>query len=396
MLDFSPQYVHTPAALKPLLTAVENCDRVGLDTEFVSEGTYEPILCLVQIATAEGIWIVDPLAVSDLRPLWLLLTEPDRLVIALAAREEIRFCIRGADRPPPRVFDPQVAAGLVGYGYPLSHTNLVRKVLGVRVAGGESFTDWRRRPLTDKQVEYAADDVRHLLALEQHLMADADQRGRREWVELECAKLLDRVTNGAQEERWMRVSGSGNLQRRELAVLRELWRWRDQEARRTNQPSRRVLRDEMLIEIAKRRPASVNDLFELRGLERGSVRSAGPAIVGAVERALALPPSEYPESLRRDDPPQVAVLGQLLSVAANSLAEEHEVDPALLATSSDLQDLVRWKLGLLPQDPEPPVLQGWRGEILGHSLLELLEGKRTLRVGDLGRRYPLVFEPRTL
>ena len=190
----------------------------------------------------------------------------------------------------------------------------------------------------------------------------------------------------------MRVSGSGSLQRRELAVLRELWRWRDEEARRTNQPSRRVLRDEMMVEIAKRRPATVNDLFELRGLERGSLKSAGPAIVGAVERALKLPPAEYPESLRRDDPPQVSVLAQLLSVATSSLAEEHEVDPALLATSADLQDLVRWKLGLIPPDPEPPVLQGWRGEILGHTLLELLEGRCTLRVGDRGKRYPLVFE----
>jgi ribonuclease D len=180
-----------------------------------------------------------------------------------------------------------------------------------------------------------------------------------------------------------------------LAVLRELWRWRDQEARRANQPSRRVLRDEMLIEIAKRRPATVAELFDLRGLERGSVRNAGPAIVAAVAQALQLDPSAYPELLRRDDPPQVSVLGQLLSVAAGSLAEEHEVDPALLATSSDLQDLVRWKLGLLPAEPEPAVLQGWRGEILGHSLLEILDGKRVLRVGDVKKRHPLVFESKS-
>lgn len=384
------QYVHTPAELQALLPYLERAERVAFDTEFVSEGAYEPILCLIQIGTAEGLWIVDPIALADLRPLWELITAPERRMVALAAREEIRFCLRYAGRPPQNLLDPQIAAGLLGYGYPLSHTNLVRKALGVNVAGGEAFTDWRKRPLTDRQLEYAADDVRYLLELEDVLLKDADRRGRRAWLQGESERLIERVRTAESEERW-RVSGSAGLNRRDLAVLRELWRWRDSLARRANAPARRILRDDLLIEVARRKPPTPADLMQLRGLEKNFVRESGPRIVEAVQTALKLPEADLPKSSRRDDPPQVGVLTQFLSLAANGLAAEHEVEPALLATTSDLQDLVRWKLGRGNGD-EPPLLQGWRGEILGQPLIEILEGRRLVRVCSLKSPNPLVFE----
>lgn len=391
MSETNVQYVNTPGRLTGVIDAVRRTDRVALDTEFVSEGTYEPVLCLVQIATAEGIWLVDPLAVSDLKTLWEELTSPDRELIALAAREEIRFCLRGAGRAPTRLLDPQLAAGLLGYGYPLSHTNLVRKALGVEVAGGEAFTDWRQRPLSNRQLDYAADDVRHLLVLRDRLLAEADRLGRTEWVWGECARLAEKVAAAEREERW-RVSGSAGLSRKELGVLREVWRWRDESARRSNTPPRRIMRDELLIEIARRKPANVADLFALRGLDRGAARSSGPAIVAAVQAALQLPNAELPESWRRDDPPQVGVLAQLLAVSVSALSAEYGIDPQLLATSADLQDLIRWRLNGKPSDPEPPLLSGWRGEILGQPLRELLEGRRHLRVVNLKAANPLAFE----
>lgn len=366
---------------------------VALDTEFVSEGAYEPVLCLIQIATEGGIWIVDPFAGIDLFPLWEAVTAPERELVVLAAREEIRFCIREAKRPPARMFDAQIAAGLVGNGYPMSHTNLVRKVVGVQVQGGESFTDWRKRPLSAKQLEYAADDVRYLLELRARLMADAERLSRVPWVAAECDRLVERVVAAEQEERWRRVSGSTGLNRRDLATLRELWLWRDSEARRENAPPRRILRDDLLVEIAKRRPTTTADLFALRGLERGSIRAAGNAIVKAVQRALDLPDSELPRILRRDDPPQVTILGQLLSVAANGLAEEHEVDSQLLATTADLQEVVRWRLGVGGVEGDPFLFQGWRGELLREPLSEILDGKRCARVGNLKKPSPLIFEP---
>lgn len=390
MKELPTQYVHTAQGLAPLLEALERAERVAFDTEFVSEGAYEPILCLIQIATTEGIWIVDPLAGLDLKPLWELITSEEREMVALAAREEIRFCLRYAGRAPQRLLDPQIAAGLLGYGYPLSHTNLVKKALGVNVAGGEAFTDWRQRPLTPRQLEYAADDVRYLHQLRELLMGYAMRRERVSWVDAECRRLVDRVIAAETEERW-RVSGSAGLGRRDLAVLREIWRWRDRTARDTNTPARRIMRDDLLVEIARRKPPTTSDLFQLRGLDR-TARDAGPKIVAAVKEALALLDSELPKSARRDDPPQVGVLTQFLSLAANALAAEHEVEPALLATTSELQDLVRWRLGR--GEEEPPLVQGWRGEILGQPLNQVLDGDRVVRVTSLKTANPLVFEER--
>lgn len=385
----APPYIDSAAKLAKLIEELRPQHEIGIDTEFISEGRYEPHLCLLQIAADMRVWIVDPLAVQNLSELWALLTEPGRELVTVAARQEIKFVDKGAAHPPAKILDLQIAAGLVGYGYPLSHTNLVLRVLGEKIHGGESFTDWRRRPLTPVQLKYAADDVRYLLAMREKLLARAERMNRRPWVEAECDRMVHEVLR--EEERW-RISGSARLSRRQLGVLRELWRWRDRSARNMNLPANRVLGDSMLVEVAKRSPKSSEDLFALRGLDRKVLRDAECEILAAVNEALALPESQLPGHIRRDDPPQVGVLTKLLSVAANGLAAEHQVDPALLATTADLQELVRWKLD--PNGEETAVLlEGWRGEILREPLMGILEGRRCVRVGDLSEDNPLKFEP---
>ena len=385
----APPYIDSAAKLAKLIEELRPQHEIGIDTEFISEGRYEPHLCLLQIAADSRVWIVDPLAVPNLTELWALLTEPGRELVTVAARQEIKFVDKGAAHPPAKILDLQIAAGLVGYGYPLSHTNLVLRVLGEKIHGGESFTDWRRRPLTPVQLKYAADDVRYLLAMREKLLVRAERMNRRPWVEAECDRMVHEVLR--EEERW-RISGSARLSRRQLGVLRELWRWRDRSARNMNLPANRVLGDSMLVEVAKRSPKSSEDLFALRGLDRKVLRDAECEILAAVNEALALPESQLPGHIRRDDPPQVGVLTKLLSVAANGLAAEHQVDPALLATTADLQELVRWKLD--PNGEETAVLlEGWRGEILREPLMGILEGRRCVRVGDLSEDNPLKFEP---
>jgi len=381
-------YIDTAAKLAKLLEELGPHSVLGIDTEFISEGRYEPHLCLVQLAAADQVWIVDPLAVQKLDALWKVLSEPGRELVAVAARQEIKFVEKNAGSPPGKVLDLQVAAGLVGYGYPLSHTNLVLRVLGQKIHGGESFTDWRKRPLTPLQLKYAADDVRYLLAMRENLLERAAKMNRVSWIEAECERMLADVLR--EEERW-RVSGSARLNRRQLAVLRELWRWRDRSARALNMPANRILGDSMLVEVAKRSPKTSEDLFALRGLDRRLLRDAEHDLVAAVNTALQLPDAQLPGHVRRDDPPQVTVLTKLLSVAANGLAAQFHVDPALLATTADLQDLVRWKL-----DPDGNggalLLEGWRGELLREPLLGILEGRRCVRVGDLAEDNPLMFE----
>jgi ribonuclease D len=386
-MDLASQYVDQASQLAPLIEHLSTQPVVGFDTEFISEGRYEPALCLVQLSTPDGIWIVDPIAIQDLSDLWKVLAS--RELVTVAARQEIKFCEKGAGVPPVSVLDLQVAAGLLGFGFPLSHTNLVLRILNIKVHGGESFTDWRKRPLTAVQLKYAADDVRYLLQIREKLLRRAEKMGRVDWIRGECARMVTDVLR--EEERW-RVSGSSRLNRRQLAALREVWRWRDRAARKSNIPVGRVLSDAMLIEVAKRSPASVEDLFAIRGLDRKLFRNSEADVVGAVKKAQELPEDKLPSNERREDPPQVAVVQKLLSVAANGLAAEYDVDPALLATTSDLQDLVRWFLEGETVGDEPDAMVGWRGEILREPLLGFLEGKRYVRVGNIKKANPLVFE----
>jgi ribonuclease D len=386
-------FVDEAQGLKDVIAAIDKSPVVGFDTEFVGETTYEPRLCLLQVSAEDGrIFVIDPMAGLDLSAFWTALTEPSREVIALAARQELLFCLRYAGRMPGSVFDPQVAAGLVGFAYPLSHTNLVQRLLNVRIEGGEAYTDWRKRPLARRQLEYAADDVRYLHALRRELQSRAETLDRLDWLEDECRAAAGRVLESESEEKWARVSGASGLKRRDLAVLRELWRWRDASARSADAPPRRLLGDDLMVAIAKRSPRSVGDLLALRGMDRPNLRRAGSQIVEAVEQGMKLPEKELPATLRRDDPPQVALLAQLASIISNSLAIENQVHPSLLATSSDLQDFVRGELAE-HEAQRSPLLDGWRGEILGRPLMALLEGRMAVRVADIRSASPLHIEP---
>jgi ribonuclease D len=381
-------YIDSAQKFEDLLRKLSSHTIIGLDTEFISEGRYEPELCLVQLSTAENIFVIDPIVLPDLAPMWELLAAPGREIVTVAARQEIKFCAKGAGAAPACVLDLQIAAGLLGYGYPLSHTNLCLRILNARVNGGESFTDWRKRPLRPVQLEYAADDVRYLLPMREKILASAQKLARTNWVRGECDRLVKTVMR--EDERW-RISGSARLSLRQLAVLREVWRWRDRQARGLNVPGARVLGDSMLIEVARRSPATVEDLFSIRGLDSRLLRKAEQDVVDAVTVARSIPEADLPSNERRDDPAQVAVLTKLLSVAVANLAAETDVDTALLATTSDLQEIVRW---FLDKDlaPYPEVLEGWRGEILHEALIGFLEGKRVIRVGNVRRPNPLIFE----
>ena len=383
-------FVDNPSRLGAAVKAITRSPIVGFDTEFVGDATYEPRLCLIQVATDDGIFLIDPLSSLDLREFWLALTAPGREIVAFAARQELVFCLRHAGRLPEAVFDPQIAAGLVGFGYPLSHTNFVRRLFGVRVAGSEAYTDWAKRPLNSQQLRYAADDVRHLLESRQQLIDLAESMGRLDWLDSEFGALLDAVRKADEEERWWKTPGLSRMDGRVLAVLRALWRWRDSRAREANLPPRRVLGDDLMLEIAKRGPRTVANLFALRGMDRPALRKSGEDIVAAVHAGLAVPEQELPALIalvRHDDPPQVVLLGQLLAILTNSLAAEHKVAGTMLATTAELQEFVRWRLGL--STAEPPLMTGWRGEILGQPLVELLEGKRYVHVIDAGSPNPL-------
>ena len=289
----------------------------------------------------------------------------------------MRICLLRTGALPRRVFDVQIAAGLVGYSYPLSLVNLVSQVLKISLPGSETRTDWRRRPLTPAQLRYALDDVRYLLELADQLESELAQMGRTAWAEEEFADFLDAIENRADEERWRRLPGLHQLNRRGLETARRLAEWREDEARRQNRPLRQVMRDDLLVAIAKRQPASRRDLEALRDFNRPGLMQQEPGDPRGDRGGPRHPDEPLPEPAQRpDDSPGASTVANLLSAALAQLCVQNKVAGSLVANVADLKHLIRWHLDGRPDIARPALLKGWRGELCGELLLEVLEGRR--------------------
>lgn len=386
----------TSEALQELIDHIRQSGRFAFDTEFVSEDTFEPVLCLVQVATDTRLAVVDPLKVGDLQPFWDAVVDPSLDVVMHAAGEDLRICKLQTGTLPKRVFDVQIAAGLVGFGYPLSLGNLVHQALGVSLLGGETRTDWRRRPLSDAQLRYALEDVRHLLDLADQIGADLKKLDRSNWVEDEFSSFLHAIEHRADEERWRRLSGLHMLNRRGLEVARRLSEWRSSDARRSNRPLRSVLRDDLLVAIAKRQPANRRDLEALRDFNRPHLLSKANEILGVIAEAQEVPPENLPEPAERhDDLPGLAMVVSLLSATLSQACVQSQVAVGLAGGVSDLKELVRWYLDGQPDRQTPELLRGWRSEVFGQTLLDVLSGRRALRIVDPEADVPVALDPVT-
>jgi ribonuclease D len=386
--------ISTPAQLHELVRHVRAEGRFGFDTEFVSEETFEPVLCLIQVATEDRLAVVDPMAVHDLGPFWELVLDPELEVVMHAAGEDMRICLLRTGQLPRRVFDVQIAAGLVGYSYPLSLMNLIAQVLRISLPGSETRTDWRRRRLTPAQLRYALDDVRYLLNLADHLQSELKLLERTRWAEEEFADFLDSIEDRADEPRWRRLPGLHQLSRRGLETARRLAAWREDEARRLNRPLRQTMRDDVLVAIAKRQPANRRDLEALRDFNRPALLSKSQAILAVIDEARAVPDNQLPaQPARPDDSPGASTVASLLSAALAQLCAEKEVASSLVASVADLKHLIRWHVGGRPAEDRPALLNGWRDDLCGELLLEVLEGRRTFRVVDPTSEFPVALEP---
>jgi ribonuclease D len=386
-------FITSESQLDALVGRLADHDSLGFDTEFVSEHTYRSQLCLIQVAAGDVLAVIDTLKVRELEPFWRLLTNPDRTTVVHAGREELGFILHAIGERPARLFDVQVAAGLVDHDYPAGYASIVRRMLGQPTSKGETRTDWRKRPLSPAQIDYALDDVRHLHDLWKTLAQKLADRGRSNWMTEEMASWLDEVEASFTRKRWRRVSGLNGLSRRELAVARELWHWRDSVAEDRDMPPKRVLRDDLLVELAKRKSADPQQIAAIRGMQRSDLRHILPAIADAIDRGLNLPDDELPGGEKhRAPPPQVNVLGQFLATAIGGLCRNLEIAPSLVGTASDMRELLAWKLNHGKDDPPPALMQGWRAEVIGSLIDDLLAGRASLRVSDLKSRDPLVIE----
>ena len=385
--------ITTAAELAECCAYLSQCKRFGFDTEFVGEDSYHPRLCLIQIAAGDSLYLIDPFALESLEPFWKMVVDPSNLVIVHAGREEVRLCHLWSGQTPGNLFDLQIAAGLAGLPYPLGHGPLVSHVLGKKLAKGETLTEWRTRPLTKAQIGYAFDDVRYLLTLWEKLAERLEKLDRMSWAQEEFARLREQATPDDEglsfsTDKWRRLRGASGLERRRLAILRELFYWREKAAADANRPARTILRDDLLVEITRRNPKSVKDLQPVRGLAKRHL----DAVFTALERGRNVPPEECPVLMERDqDAPQQGLLVNLLAAHLAHLSEKMELASNLVATNQELKMLVRSRLQGVPPPRTSLLHQGWRAQHILPHLHAMLDGRITLRVGDIQKEVPFVF-----
>ena len=289
--------VRTPEALADLCRQLKEAGRFALDTEFVGERTYLPRLCLVQVATTEFIALVDTLAVGAMDPLWDLVADPGIGKVLHAAREDLRLAyFGGGKRLPVGVFDTQIAAGLIGLpSYPLSYARLAEALMGVKLNKAETRSEWDRRPLTPAQLEYARDDVRYLLPIQDKLNRLLDRLDRRGWLAEEMGRFSEaRTYEVAPEEAYLRLRNARGFSARPTALLRAVAEWREHEAAARDIPVRSLLRDEVVIELAQRPPRRLTDFKRVRGFPENEDVSLGPPILDALNGARALAEDQLP------------------------------------------------------------------------------------------------------
>lgn len=380
-------FVESDAQLAELCEHLSHCEVAAFDTEFIGEESYHPHLCLIQIATRQRLVIIDPLSVRDLSPLWRLLTDGGRVIVVHAGREEVRSCRHEGGQVPARLFDVQIAAGLVGLNYPAGYASLVQQLLGVQLDKGETMTDWSQRPLTERQLRYAYDDVRHLLPIHDAIARRLDKLDRRDWAEEEFRGLIEHAAPPQPDrERWRKLRGLGGLDRRRLAIVRDMHAWRDRTAQAANRPVRTILRDELIIEIAKRSPQTDADVQALRGLPRHAAEEA----LRVSRAARKLTPAECPQPEERDtELPQTGMLTGLLVSALGDLCARQRLALNLAASSHDLRQLVRWRQRGGERPADHPLFHGWRASAILPEMLALLDGRKRLGIADVNAQSPL-------
>jgi ribonuclease D len=373
---------------------LQRADRIGIDTEFVSEDTFRPELCLIQVVSRDVLAVVDPYRAGDLAKFWTVLASGEHVTVVHAAREELNFSLSACERPPANLFDTQIAAGFCSAEFPSSYASVVTKFLSARPAKGEQRTDWRRRPLTAEQIDYALEDVRYLLPLHDKLLKTIARLERSEWLAEEMQRFLAEVMDSRDRPRWRRVSGLGNLSPRSLAIVRELWTWRRDEAERRDVPPRRVLRDDLIVEIAKRKSDTVERIRAIRGMHRGIKQETVNELAACVRRGLDAPLGDIERRSQEAMPTQLNLLGQFLSPALSSICRSANVATSLAGTATDVRDLIAYRLGFAGADQDvPPLLAtGWRAELVGHLIEELLAGRKSIRIEDPLSEHPLAFD----
>jgi len=385
----SMQLITTTKQLKTTMNELAKADFVTVDSEFIRESTFWPQLCLIQLASLEVECLIDPLAEGlDLEPFFDLMQEEGVLKVFHSARQDLEIIYhRGHGTIPAPLFDTQIAAMVLGFGDSVAYDQLVHHICGVKIDKASRFTDWRLRPLSEKQLVYALGDVTHLRDVYLYLAQELQKTGRAAWLREEMEILLTPSTyENPPQEAWKRIKArlhSGQ----ERAILAKLAAWREMRAARYDIPRRRILRDETLVEISQQKPLNIKDLMRLRSMPKGEeLHDFAPDLLEAVAEGLATPQAEEfaQKSYRRLSDTQMGAV-DILKLLLKIVAQKNGVAAKMLASSGDIEKIV-----LQGQKADVAAMQGWRYELYGKQALAMLDGH--LAIGFNGGMIDL-FKP---
>jgi ribonuclease D len=371
------RYIDSREQLVDLCEQFKNSEWIAVDTEFVREKSYYALPCLVQLADTETLACVDIIALQDLQPLRELLFDTSIIKVLHAASQDLELFHDMFDDVPGPVFDTQLAATMLGYGHQASYAALVQSVFGVTLDKLHTRTDWSKRPLSIEQLHYAYDDVRYLGKLYLELKDALQEQGRQTWLQDDFAALVDaRKYKTDVNMLWRRVSGASRLKGVQLAVLRELAAWREQLAQQQDKPRKWVLKDDTLVELARRTPDNTEALARIPGINESLLRRNGDNILKVISRAKQTSPEDWPKTVRPAPLDQHAsALVDTMMAIVRLRGEEHGISPSQLAGRKQLESFVQG-------NPDADILEGWRNQIVGRDLQAFLDGALELRVVD--------------
>lgn len=381
------QYIDTAAKLDALCGQLQGAAWVAVDTEFLREKTYYPQFCLMQLATPDWVACVDPFALPSLEPLFAALYRTDLLKVFHSARQDLEIFFLLNDRLPTPLFDTQLAAPLLGFQENPGYGMLVSSFLNVNLTKAHTRTDWSLRPLSEEQLRYAADDVIYLGQVYLLMQRRLQELGRADWLDDDFAQLAQpEYYQALPKDAWLKIRGKNKLTGKQLAVLQAVAEWREHTAQQENRPRNWLLRDDLLLDIAKLQPETPEALAKLRDINERVAKRYGNALCQLISKAKQQAPVklEGGEKLPKLNPKQEAIV-DILTAIVRLRAEENAMNPVVLATRKDLEML-------LAGDPECVLLHGWRYGMAGRELSEILQGRQALKI-DGNAVVPLPVTP---
>jgi ribonuclease D len=371
------QYIDSSEQLAEFCGKIQNAGYCAIDTEFVREKTYYPILALIQIASEKHLACVDPLVIDNFEPLVSLIQNPNLIKVFHSPSQDIEVLFQQFSHMPQPIFDTQLAAAVLGYDHQIGYADLVNQITGVKLEKKHTRANWNRRPLSQDEIDYAMDDVRYLLPVYQTLKTELENKKRYAWIENDLIAMTS-ISNYQVETAnlWRRLKGVQKLKGVELQIARYLCEWREQKAQQKNLPRRWIVKDDLIIDVARLKPSKLSDLDAIREVSEKFIQRYGDTLMRLVTTAQNTPPKDWPSHEAKNSlSTHQQALGDCLMALCRVFAEDNQIALATLATRKDIDNLITNR-------KNSRLSQGWRFDMAGEKLLDFIYGQAVLGVSN--------------